>query len=252
MNDKHKIVICIFALLCNFTFLATAQNPHAPIAEAMQLPECIKSHGDDSLLTRHHMAYFQENFRQGKYEEAYANWSYLFTHAPCSYKSIHQRGPQILVYMMEHIQDSMRRQRLMDTLFMIFPKRMMYFGEEALVKGYLAWYTSKYKPLELEAIITNYAFYVEHYEGKKDEQYVMDFMRNTVLAYKNTLVDKDVLCGVYLRLKELTQGAHEGSKKDEEGHTSWTPVLQYLDEVMKDEAKCSAIHSNMGDKRSYV
>ncbi len=249
INGKHRFLLCVFASLCS---MATAQNPHAPTQEAMKLPECIKSHGDDSLLTRHHMAYFQENFRQAKYAEAYVNWSYVFNHAPCSYKSIYQRGPQILAYMMEHTTDSARRLQLMDTLFMIFPKRMKYFGEEALINGYLAYYTSKYKPFELEAIMKGYAFYIEHYEGRKDEHYFMDFMRNTVLAYQNTLIDQEVLCGVYLRLKELAQAEHQAAKKDDEGYSSWNPVLLYLDELLKDRVKCSADHTLTEYARYYA
>ena len=41
MNDKQKIVLFLFALVCNFTFLATAQS--APC-------DCSSEHKKDSIF----------------------------------------------------------------------------------------------------------------------------------------------------------------------------------------------------------
>jgi hypothetical protein len=235
MNDRYKIAIFVFALLCNFTFLATAQNPHAPTAEAMKLPECIRMHGEDSMETRRNMAYFQEYFKQGKYTDAYAKWTYVFNHAPCSYKSIHQRGPQILVFLIENENDSVRKARLLDTLFMVFPQRIRFFGEETLVRGLWAYHLSKYKPDASKEIVMHYAYYFGQELKSPDQRYMRDYLYHCIIQQQKGELDSEHVCAVYRNLKKM---AVSGAARNETD-TSWTETAAYLDNLMKTFTSCT-------------
>ncbi len=241
MNDKQKIVTIILALICNFTFLLTAQTRQAPVDGAKNLPECIKSHGADSLETRRNMAYFQENWKKKHYVSAYANWTYVFNNAPCSYKSLYQLGPQLLYFMINNARSESERSKLIDTLFLIFPARIKYFGEEAFVKGSWAYYLSKHQPEKVPEIMGMYNYYFTYQKTRIDGNYVRDYLRNAINAQKNEQFTGEQLCALYKVLRDTARSYETRTMSDTtEYKFYWTRVIADLDQLMTLYPKCSA------------
>ncbi len=239
----------MFALMCNFTFLATAQtkastNPALEIIpSARQLPECIHSLGADSMKTRVYMAYFQENWKKKDHNNAYACWSYVFRNAPCSYKSIYQRAPDLFHFLMAEARSEERRLALLDTLFMTFPMRIKYFGEEALVKGIWANKLALYRPAESKQIMELYAFYVYHHRSRMESKYVKDYLRNAILARKSSLIDDVQLCSIYKRLKDSAELYKLQTISDTTINKYWVSTINAMEQMMAAEIICSNVKS---------
>jgi hypothetical protein len=242
MNDLQKVIVFIVALMCNFTFLATAQTQsHTPTEEAKKLPECIRSHGPDSMETRRNMAYFQEHWKKKNYPDAYTRWTYVFNNAPCSYKSIHQLGPQLLAILINNTNNIERKNRLIDTLMMIFPARIKYFGEESYIKGSWAFYMSKYQPGRLPEIISLYAFYFEHQKDRIDDRYVRDYMRQSILAYQQSLYTKEQVCNIYQQLRDTASNYYQRNLETPQLSESWQSAINYIDSIVAEHIKCAVI-----------
>lgn len=231
MKEKQKIVALILFLLGNFTFLATAQS-NKPTDEAMKLPECIKSHGVDSLETRKNMSLFQEDFKNKDYELAYKWWTYVFNNAPCSYKSVHQNGPVMLGKLIDNPALAARKKNLVDTLLMVYPTRIKYFGEEAFVKGIWAYSLSKYKADNLNEILSLYKFYHEKETDKLNEFYLRDYLRNGIVAYKKTLINNEALFNLYDNLSTTGELNRDMNKDDSVSYQEWSDYLSKIDKMM--------------------
>ncbi len=68
-------------------------------------------------------------------DEAYPRWSWLFVNAPKVDKRIYLEGPDILKYKIDKETDGSLKQKYLDTLFMIYDQRIIYFGERGKVLG---------------------------------------------------------------------------------------------------------------------
>ncbi|MDP2176307.1 MAG: hypothetical protein Q8K70_10405 [Bacteroidota bacterium] len=231
MNDKQKIGLLMIALLCNFTFLATAQS-NKPTDDAMKLPECIKSHGIDSLETRKNMSLFQEDFKNKDYDYAYKWWSYVFNNAPCSYKSIHQNGPAMISKMIDNPVYASRKAKLIDTLMMVFPTRIKYFGEEAFVKGLWAYYKSKYQGEQMSEIMTMYDYYYSNATEKLDEFYLRDYLRVAINASKKNTYSKENLFDLYDRMSTTAEQQKIANELDSVEYKNWDVFYKNIDKMM--------------------
>jgi hypothetical protein len=231
MKEKQKILALILFLLGNFTFLATAQS-NKPTEDAMKLPECIKSHGVDSLETRKNMSLFQEDFKNKDYELAYKWWAYVYNNAPCSYKSIHQNGPVMLGKLIDNPALIARKKNFVDTLLMVFPTRIKYFGEEAFVKGIWAYSLSRYKPDNTIEIMGLYKFYHENEKDKLNEFYLRDYLRVAIAAHKKLQINNEALFNLYDNLSTTGELNREINKNDSVSYKEWSEYLNKIDKMM--------------------
>jgi hypothetical protein len=237
MNNKQKIGILLFALICNFTFLTYAQETPS----AASLPECVKSYGKDSLETRRNMFLFQEGFKNKEYKESYPNWSYVFNNAPCAFKSIHQNGAILLNELIKNPTLAARKEKLIDTLLLIFPTRIKYFGEEGFVKGEWALNMSKLRPANTSEIIKLYASY---YELEKDNIYeskAQDYLKNAVEANKKALMTKEELFDLFDRLNNTADFNLTKFSNDSNKRKNWLIVQNNMQKIMTPYLKCAEI-----------
>lgn len=241
MNDKRKIVAFFLALLCNFTFLATAQS-NAPTEEAKKLPECIKSHGEDSLETRRTMSVLQEDYKNKDYVYAYQWYTYMFTKAPCAYKSVYQYGPVIISALIDNPKFAARKKGLTDTLLMVFPTRIKYFGEEAVNKARWAKTIGRYRPEQATEALNLYAFYFESEKDRLDDvSYLKDNMQQAIAAHKKLLYTKEQLFTLYDQLSSYTEVYKARYSNDTNEFKSWNNTSLILDKMMKPYLKCADV-----------
>lgn len=241
MNDKHKLIIFFLALLCNFTFLATAQS-NQPREEARKLPECIKSHGEDSLETRRNMAVLQEDYRNKDYDYAYQWFSYLFTKAPCSYKNIYLYGQNIIPALLDKPAYAARKKGLIDTLLLIYPTRIKYFGEESTVKASWAFNIGKYRPENALEALQHYAFYLNAEKDRiSDVLYIKDYMRQAIAAHKKLQLGKEQLYNLYGELSTISEAYRLKNSGDSVQYKNWDNTIIILDKMMAPLLKCADI-----------
>lgn len=241
MNDKQKIVTFILALMCNFTFLATAQN-NGPTDEARRLPECIKSHGVDSIETRRTMSVLQEDFGNKDYDYSYKWFTYMFNNAPCAYKSVYIYGQVTLNNIIDKPKYATRREGLIDTLLLLFPTRIKYFGEEGPVKAKWALNIGRYRPNNVSEALKLYEFYIESEKDKLDDvTYIRDYMRQATLAHKKTLLTKEQLFNLYDNLSGISETYKLKFAGDSVQYSNWENTIIYMDKLMLPYMKCADI-----------
>lgn len=90
-------------------------------------------YGTDSVKCVENLSLYGEYFKQENFDDAVAPWRWVFLHCPSSSSNIYVRGPQILKHLITKHPE--KKDAYIDTLMMIFDKRIVYFGQEGYVLG---------------------------------------------------------------------------------------------------------------------
>jgi hypothetical protein len=226
MNERQKIVILILALVCNFTFLLTAD---LKASSHQQNAACKHAYGKDSLETLKYISLLKDDFKMKDYEMAYQDLRYLLNNAPCAYKGTYIMGPSIITALLNMQKYALRKQKLLDTLFSLYPKRIEYFGEEGPVKARWAYNISKSRPNNYKEALNLYARYIElEGENIEDVLYIKDYMNQALLAYKNKTWTKAQASEIWSKLMAISMTHEIRFIKDSARFNEWDATLDYI------------------------
>lgn len=100
-----------------------------------QTQECERPGGPDSSLTIRNYSLYREDFRSKRYDAAYESWLYVFNNAPCFREQLYADGPEFMEAFLKKAKDDKRKKELLDTLDLIYKRRIQYFGKEGFVKA---------------------------------------------------------------------------------------------------------------------
>lgn len=94
---------------------------------------------EDSVTCVNNLSLYQEAMKNSNVEEgyrdAYGPWKEVLRVCPTSMKGIYQNGTKILSHFIEKEKDATRKQRLIDSLYLVYDMRVTHFGEEDFVMG---------------------------------------------------------------------------------------------------------------------
>jgi tetratricopeptide (TPR) repeat protein len=151
--------------------------------------------GDDPETCRIKLSTYDQYYKQGNIKDAVSAWRWCFLNCPESTKNIYIHGTSIVEYLIESAaSDEELREKYIDTLLMVYDKRIEYFGEEGKVLGRKANDLLKYRPSEIQTAYEMYQKSIES-EGNETERSVLgNMMSVSVVLYKNgTITDEEVV-----------------------------------------------------------
>jgi len=146
MMKKREIKIFIGVLsVFLMTFTLSAQNNYD--AEGFAIPNSIKGPryglGDDSVACVTQLSLYRENFRQWK-SSNYKNeaidytvdsWRFVFLQCPLASQNTYIDGSKIIEHLYNKAQTPELKQAYIDTLMLMYDRRIMAFGNEAFALG---------------------------------------------------------------------------------------------------------------------
>ena len=241
MNDKHKIVILILALIGNFTFLLTAQTAVVAKDPASLPSSCFPLKGEDSLETLRNFSTLQESFVLGLMDQdAYNAFSYVYHNAPCAYKSLYQMGPKLISTLIDKSKDPQQNKLLTDTLLMVFASKFNYFGESGLPhRGSWAYHIGKYRPEKNAEALMLYRQYFAT-ANISDRYYLTDNLKIAITELNKKQYDKEHLISLYTDLNKICN-TKILTITDTSALRNWTSTQQQMAKMMRPYLKCSDI-----------
>ncbi len=131
---KMLRTILLSAMLAVFagTPLIAGGNNADLLAETLQQDQ---RYGEDSVQCVRNWSLYAEYYRQRNYEMAYEPWKYMFNDCPRASINIYIHGANIIKYFYNNETDPDRREAWVDTLMMVYDRRIEMFGEEGRVLG---------------------------------------------------------------------------------------------------------------------
>ncbi len=92
-------------------------------------------YGEDSVRCVRNWSLYAEYYRQRNYEMAFEPWKYMFNDCPKASINIYIHGANIIKYFYNNETDPDRRDAWVDTLMIVYDRRIEMFGEEGRVLG---------------------------------------------------------------------------------------------------------------------
>ncbi len=165
--------------------------------------------GSDSLRCLASLSVMSEFARMKLYDNAYEAWVDCFTNCPAASRNIYIFGADILRYKIEALAASPERENLIDTLMLLYDRRMQYFGQEGFVTGRKGLDLLKYRPAELEKACGMLLACMETEGSSTEGSVLVNLMQAASVLYRNGKMEAERLTEIYQKISgiaDLTAG----------------------------------------------
>ena len=120
----------------------------------------LPKYGNDSIACIMNISLYKEFYKQWKaskyknesIKDAIKPWRYVFLYCPASLQSLYLDGIKIMNWRIQNEKDKAVKDKLIDTLMMVYDKRIKYFNKEGYVLGRKGVEMYKYHPEKYEEI----------------------------------------------------------------------------------------------------
>lgn len=187
---KKLLVLSMMMLVALFSY---AQEDDDDETGDDDTSPCENIWGVDSTETVKALSMFNQYYQEKEYVKSFPYWYYLFNNAPCIKKRITFNGPYIL---RKVIQDSAYQDRfdgLVDTIFLVYQKRIELYGDEGNVKAKWANDWAKLRPAERAEALKLFAEAVSITGMETDYKVPKDYIYSAVKEYKKKKYSMDSL-----------------------------------------------------------
>lgn len=227
-----KITAILFiSMALNLTLFAQEENENGNGKGKATGPK----YGNDSALCVTNLSLYGEFYKQKNYADAYLPWQYVFNNCPLASKNTFIRGITIVKFRYNKEKNKDIKLKLLDTLMMVYDKRIEFFGDEGFVLGR--------KGLDLYAIKKTAAAFevyeilkksVELEGNKSKPDVLLTLMQVAVEANKATKLDKAIVLDVYDNLSTIIDWNIRNNAKD----TNYNPARIGVDLTAEPYLSC--------------
>ncbi|WP_372752000.1 tetratricopeptide repeat protein [Labilibaculum sp.] len=193
---KTKLLIVTMVLLFSNLFTVKAQTLES-------------KYGLDSAQTILNASLYIEMVKQGNFKDALKGWRYVYNNAPAYQKSTYINGVKI----MEGLYRSSKNEKYIDTLMMVYDKRIKYFGANG--KYSKGWILGRkggdlfaYKKKDIASVKEAYSIMKESIEiqGLKSEAKVIaNTMEASKVLVQNSEIEPEEVIDNYLLFMDIAK-----------------------------------------------
>ncbi|TVR77974.1 MAG: tetratricopeptide repeat protein [Chitinophagaceae bacterium] len=190
-------------------------------------------YGPDSAFTVREYSLYRTHFDQENYELAAPHWRYVFKNAPAIRQRLHIDGVRMYKDFISKETDDARKEKLIDTLFLIYDTRMKCFSEDPTVLGFKASDMFNLRPSDNEAIRKTFKRSFE-LAGKDNRHFfVHPYILTVVRAERANNLEKEEVIKVYEEMMDIID-YNIGKNNDVAGFTAARErieplISEYLD-----------------------
>lgn len=182
---------------------------------------------EDSLTCITNISLYKEHFKQKNYTDAKAGWIGVFDGCPQSQKSTYTNGVKMYTkYIAEENSDDLKK-GLIDTLFMIYDRRIEYWGQKGYVLGRKGSKWLKYYPSDFLGAyeILKEAVYTS--KDKSEAGVLTTYYQVIYKSYDAEQLEKSMLITEYIPVSEFVDQALLNTHKSLEEATTDKDKAKY-------------------------
>ena len=156
--------------------------------------------GSDSVTCITNLSLYREYYKQKNYDDALSPWRWTFLNCPQSSGNIYKNGPVIIKSKMK--KDKANRAAYVDTLMLIYDKRIQYFGKEGFVLGLKGSDILRYDKNNYEKAyeILKKSYDLEN--NKSSAGAISSYFKSATIMEKNGKLEKQNILELYAELSE--------------------------------------------------
>lgn len=188
-----KATIWIFSLIL-LTSVAFGQGKYGSTAE--DSVECVTN-----------ISLYKEHFKQKNYTDAKKGWINVFDGCPQAQKSTYINGVKMYRSFIAKQKDPALKAQLIDTLYMIYDRRIEYYKQKAYVLGRKGTDMATYSPDNLMAAYETLKESVYLGQTKTEAGVLVKYYQVIYQLYAKKEIDKSVLIEEFIPVSEYIDGA---------------------------------------------
>jgi len=184
-----------------------------------QQGDCKGKFGKDSAMDVRNISMFNQYIQQKDYTSAFPYWNYLLNNIPCYSKHITYYGPTIIKYKMKELRDEndslyqLRKDGLIDTVFLSYQLRIKFWGQEGYVLGKLANEMASLRPNDRKSAIDTFAKSFEMEGNNSDDLFPLYYLDAVIDEHRKDRYSLDSLYDLYFKLQKVVDYNLENNEK---------------------------------------
>jgi tetratricopeptide (TPR) repeat protein len=148
-------------------------------------------------------------------DHAFPSWQIVFNECPASSKNIYLYGVKIYRKRIPEQQDPARKASALDTLMLIYDRRIENFGQKAMVLGRKALDLLRFDNSQVQRAYGYLKESADLGKGKTEDAVLLALMQTSSVLFKNNELDGRVLIDNYLFATDILNARlQEGKHKD--------------------------------------
>jgi len=245
---KIKILLSLIALF-QYTEIS-AQTVSNENVNATATVTTASTAGTDSLQCREQLSLYREYYKIKLYNYAKPHWRWVFVNCPEATQNIYIDGVKIISTSIDETKDSLLRDKLIDTLLMVYDQRIKYFGKEGYVLGRKSIDAVSYRPAKAEQAYAWFAKSVELQGNKSDGAVLVYYLNTAVQLASIGKIDKSEIFTVYDKVVSIADFNINEAQADEKNLTNWVNVKTNIENIIEPLATCKDLVAIYGKKFS--
>ena len=170
-------------------------------------------YGSDSIACLNNLSTMNEYMKIDLISYAVDSWRKVFNMCPASSKNIYIYGVKIVKYLIDKEQNEQRVNELVDTLMLLYDRRIKYFDEEGYVLGRKAIDLLRYRKQDLVQAYGYLKKSIELEGNKSDEAILVTYMQLSNILFKNQRIDNQDVVNNYMNASQILE-ANPASNKE--------------------------------------
>lgn len=235
-----KISIKILGLVIGILFIGTIQ---AQDSEGSKYGEdSVKCIENNSLYYEFFKQWKSSNYKNTAWKDAFGPWRWVFINCPASTKNIYLHGEKLVDEVLKHETDKTKKDKYIDTLMMVYDKRIQYFGSEGYVLGKKGADLYKLRPSDFEKSYNILKKSIELEGNESSGEALIYYFRAAEKMVKSGKSDTTILVDIYDQTSVIIE--YNMTKATEErDKTKWENIRGNIELSFEPWAKCEDLIS---------
>lgn len=193
----------IFMKMKSYIFFALSLFVFTVINSNVEAQDTLSKYGNDSITCVRNLSLYKEFERQDNYVDALKPWRYCFNNCPMSTKNLFIDGVKIMYYYIGLEKNEVIKQKYVDTLIMVYEKRIEYYNQEGFVWGRLGVDLLRYR---VDSVSQAYKYLSKSVDDQKintEDAVGVTYMQSSVYLYKAGELSKSELVDNFFKINKI-------------------------------------------------
>jgi tetratricopeptide (TPR) repeat protein len=211
-------------------------------------------YGEDSATCVVNISLYREFFKQWRNSGYKANraaddairpWRWVFLHCPMGTQNTYIDGPKLVEYLIRKEEDEAKKESLIDTLFMIYDQRILYFDKEGFVLGRKGVDMYTYRPAAYQDIYQTLKRSVELEGNRSASAVLVYYFRSALEMLSNEQIEMTEVLEAYETIEAICEhNIQAGGKGAENYSNAWANIELTAESVFS----CEDLIQSLGKK----
>lgn len=162
--------------------------------------------GQDSINCLMNISLYKEFYKHGNYKDAILSWRKVFEECPASSQNLYIDGIKMYKKFLSDTKNPELAESFIDTILLIYDRRITYFDDEANVLSRKATDLLRYRRDNIKAVEEAYSYLEKSIDLDTDEArdaIIILFINSSVSLHKEGIIDQDKTINDYFKASEI-------------------------------------------------